>query len=53
MKIIALLICLSLVLAISFLFAFYKAVKGGQFDDLQSPAMRVLDKKQPKINNQN
>ena len=49
MKIIALLISLSLILAIGFLFAFYKAVKGGQFDDLESPAMRVLDVKKPKI----
>lgn len=53
MKILALLISLSLVLAISFLFAFYKAVKGGQFDDLESPAMRVLDTKKSKTNNQN
>ena len=53
MKIIALLISLSLVLAIGFLYAFYKAVKGGQFDDLASTAMRVLDVKKPKTNNQN
>ena len=53
MKIIALLITLSLILAIGFLFAFYKAVKSGQFDDLESPAMRVLDVKKPKTNNQN
>lgn len=52
MKIIALLICLSLVLAIGFLYAFYKAVKGGQFDDLESPAMRVLDRKTSKFKNQ-
>ncbi len=53
MKIIAVLITISLILAISFLYAFYKAVKNGQFDDLESPAMRVLDKKQPKHLNQN
>lgn len=53
MKIIALLISLSLILAIGFLYAFYKAVKGGQFDDLESPAMRVLDVKKPKTKNQN
>lgn len=48
MKIIALLISLSLVLALGFLYAFYKAMQNGQFDDLESPAMRVLDKKKPK-----
>lgn len=53
MKIIALLISLSLVLAIGFLYAFYKAVKGGQFDDLEAPAMRVLDVKKPKTKNHN
>jgi cbb3-type cytochrome oxidase maturation protein len=45
MKVIALLIGLSLVLASTFLFAFYKAMKAGQFDDLESPGMRILDKK--------
>lgn len=45
MKVIALLIGLSLVLATTFLYAFYKAMKAGQFDDLESPAMRILDKK--------
>lgn len=53
MKILVLLISLSLLLALTFLFAFYKAVKKGQFDDLESPAMRILDKKQPKQINQN
>ena len=48
MKIIALLISLSLVLAVGFLYAFYRAVKSGQFDDLESPAMRVLDVKKSK-----
>jgi cbb3-type cytochrome oxidase maturation protein len=53
MKIIALLISLSLILAIGFLFAFYNAVKSGQFDDLESPAMKVLDAKKSETNNQN
>ncbi|PCJ63957.1 MAG: cbb3-type cytochrome oxidase assembly protein CcoS [Bacteroidetes bacterium] len=53
MKIIGLLISLSMILAIGFLFAFYKAVKTGQFDDLESPAMRVLDTKKSKTNHQN
>jgi cbb3-type cytochrome oxidase maturation protein len=47
MKVIALLISISIVLALIFLFAFYKAVKSGQFDDLESPSMRLLDKKKP------
>lgn len=53
MKIIALLISLSLILAGGFLFAFYKAVRSGQFDDLESPGMRVLDFKKSETNNQN
>ncbi len=53
MKIIAMLISLSLLLALGFLYAFYKSVKSGQFDDLESPAMRVLDAKKSKTNNQN
>lgn len=52
MKIIAALICISLGLALFFLWAFYKALKKGQFDDLESPAMRLLDKKEPKPLNQ-
>jgi cbb3-type cytochrome oxidase maturation protein len=53
MKVIALLITLSIIIAAGFLYAFYRAVKSGQFEDLESPAMRVLDKKQPKSVNQN
>jgi len=45
MKIIAALIALSLMLALIFLFIFYKALKAGQFDDLESPGFRILDKK--------
>lgn len=51
MKVIALLISLSILIASGFLYAFYRAVKSGQFEDLESPAMRVLDKKEPKIKN--
>ncbi len=50
MKIIALLISLSLILALGFLYAFFKATKSGQFDDLESPAMRMLDTKNSKTN---
>lgn len=45
MKIIAILIGISLILALIFLFAFYKALKGGQFEDLESPGFRILDNK--------
>jgi cbb3-type cytochrome oxidase maturation protein len=48
MKIMSLLIALSLVLALSFLFAFYKALKKGQFEDLESPGFRILDSKTSK-----
>ena len=51
MKIIALLISLSLILALGFLYAFYRAMNNGQFDDLESPALRMLDKKKPKTFN--
>ncbi len=53
MKVIAILISVSLMLAIGFLYAFYLAVKKGQFDDLESPSMRVLDKKNSNQLNQN
>jgi cbb3-type cytochrome oxidase maturation protein len=54
MKVIALLISLSLLLAGGFLFAFFKALKSGQFDDLESPAMRIFEtKKNNQIKNQN
>jgi cbb3-type cytochrome oxidase maturation protein len=43
MKIIAVLIAISLVLALGFLYAFYKAVKTGQFDDLESPSIKLLN----------
>ena len=52
MKVIAVLICISLSLALIFLWAFYQALKKGQFDDLESPSMRMLDKKEPKPLNQ-
>lgn len=42
MKIIIYLIVISLVVAIGFLFAFFWAVKDGQYDDDVTPAMRIL-----------
>jgi len=42
MKIILLLIAISLLLALGFLFAFFWAVKNGQYDDEYTPSMRIL-----------
>ncbi|AFL86254.1 cytochrome oxidase maturation protein, cbb3-type [Belliella baltica DSM 15883] len=42
MEVIFILIAISLVLAGSFLFLFFRAVKGGQFDDNHTPAIRIL-----------
>lgn len=42
MEVIFLLIAISLLLAGSFLFLFFKAMKSGQFDDNQTPAIRIL-----------
>lgn len=53
MKVIALLIFISLSLALVFLFVFLVALRKGQFDDLESPSFRILDKKEPKQLNHN
>lgn len=42
MKIILLLIIISLLIAGGFLFAFFWAVKDGQYDDDYTPSMRIL-----------
>jgi cbb3-type cytochrome oxidase maturation protein len=42
MEVIFLLIAISLVLAISFLFLFFKAMNQGQFDDSYTPSIRIL-----------
>lgn len=42
MSVLFLLIPLSIVLAAGFLWAFFWAVKSGQYDDTQTPSMRVL-----------
>lgn len=48
MSIIILLILISVVVALTFLGAFYWAVKSGQFDDTDSPSVRMLiDDKKP------
>ena len=43
MEIVYLLIPLSLVLLVIALWAFFWAAKSGQFDDLDSPALSILD----------
>lgn len=47
MEVIFLLIAISLVLAICFLFLFFKAMKQGQFDDCYTPSVRILFENQP------
>ncbi len=42
MSVIYLLICISIVVAISFFIAFVKAVKSGQYDDEYTPSVRML-----------
>lgn len=55
MSIIYLLICISIVLAVTFLYIFIRAVKSGQFDDDYTPSVRMLfedelKKSKPKTN---
>ncbi|MBY5951019.1 cbb3-type cytochrome oxidase assembly protein CcoS [Algoriphagus sp. NF] len=42
MEVIFILIGVSLILAVTFLFLFFKAMKGGQFDDDYTPSVRIL-----------
>ncbi|MEO9532991.1 MAG: cbb3-type cytochrome oxidase assembly protein CcoS [Crocinitomicaceae bacterium] len=42
MEIIFLLLSISIVLALFFLFSFFWANKNGQFEDIEGPAMRIL-----------
>lgn len=48
MEVIFILIAVSLVLAVTFLFLFFRAMKGGQFDDSYTPSVRILFENQPK-----
>jgi len=48
MEVIFLLIAISLVLAGTFLFLFFKAMKSGQFDDNYTPSIRILFESNPK-----
>lgn len=47
MGVIILLIAFSLLVALTFLGAFFWAVKSGQFDDPQTPSMRMLFDDEP------
>ncbi|WP_425637499.1 cbb3-type cytochrome oxidase assembly protein CcoS [Algoriphagus yeomjeoni] len=42
MEVIFLLIAISLILASTFLYLFFKAMKDGQFDDNYTPSIRIL-----------
>ena len=42
MYIILVLICISLVVAVGFLIAFFWAVRSGQYEDGYTPAIRIL-----------
>ncbi|MBP6185680.1 MAG: cbb3-type cytochrome oxidase assembly protein CcoS [Saprospiraceae bacterium] len=42
MKVLILLIAISLLIALGFLLSFIWATRNGQFDDDQTPAMRIL-----------
>jgi len=42
MEIIFLLVVFSAIIAVGFLIAFIYSVKSGQFDDVETPAMRIL-----------
>ena len=54
MEVIFLLIFFSLVVALTFLYLLFWAVKSGQYDDSETPAMRILfDSENSKTNNTN
>ena len=48
MEVIFILIAISLILAVTFLFLFFRAMKNGQFDDNYTPSVRILFENQPK-----
>ena len=50
MQIIVLLIIVSLIVAGGFLFAFFWAVRNGQYDDDYTPSIRILFDDEPKRN---
>ena len=50
MSVIYLLISISIIVALLFLYAFIRAVRNGQFDDDYTPSVRVLFDDETKIN---
>jgi cbb3-type cytochrome oxidase maturation protein len=52
MSVIILLIIFSIIVALVFLFAFIWAVKSGQYDDTESPSVRILFEEKKKKNKQ-
>ena len=48
MEVIFILIEISLILAVTFLILFFRAMKDGQFDDSYTPSVRILFENQPK-----
>lgn len=48
MEVIFILIGISLLLALTFLFLFFRAMKDGQFDDDYTPSVRILFENHPK-----
>lgn len=48
MEVIFILIAISLILAVTFLILFFRAMKDGQFDDSYTPSVRILFENQPK-----
>lgn len=53
MEIIFLLIGISLILAVGFLFLFFKAMKSGQYDDNYTPSVRMLFDQKTKSSKKN
>jgi cbb3-type cytochrome oxidase maturation protein len=50
MSVIYILITISIIVALFFLYAFIKAVKSGQYDDDYTPSVRILFDDELKIN---
>ena len=51
MSVLILVIPMALVLGAGFLYAFFWATSSGQFDDLTTPSMRMLDQDLKKVKN--
>jgi cbb3-type cytochrome oxidase maturation protein len=50
MEVIFILIGISLIMAVGFLFLFFRAMKDGQFDDNYTPSVRMLFDQKTKTN---